>query len=71
MGDETYPYQSELLAEREAHGAEEMLLMIIEERDLLMTEHQRRRIESCQDLQQLKLWAKRAVTVPTVADILD
>ncbi|WP_199038863.1 hypothetical protein [Glycomyces salinus] len=78
METETYPYQSKLLADREARGeargraegAEDMLLTVIEARGLPITANQRHRIEQCDDLDRLKQWAKRAISAPTVEDIL-
>jgi hypothetical protein len=74
MQNETYPYQSKLLADREARGevrgAAETLLAVIEARGLHLTENQRRRVESCEDPGQLMAWAKRAVLAPTVTDLI-
>jgi hypothetical protein len=73
MKQETYPYQSKLLAdlkaEGRAEGIAETLLNIIEERALFISENQRRRIESCEDPTQLQAWVKRAITAPSVSDI--
>ncbi|MCC3764786.1 hypothetical protein K3N28_17145 [Glycomyces sp. TRM65418] len=74
MKHETYPYQSKLLTDREARGeargVSEALLDVIEARGLQITEGQRRRIEDCGDPKQLRVWVKRAVVAPTVADII-
>jgi hypothetical protein len=70
MQQETYPYQSKLLAEREARGESNALLIIIETRELPITENERRRIEECKDLGRLKSWLKKAITAPSVADII-
>jgi hypothetical protein len=81
MQQETYPYQSKLLAEREARGeakgrvegrveeASEILLDLIETRGLRITENKRRRIERCGDLAQLRAWMKLSVTARSAADI--
>ncbi|MCD0443277.1 hypothetical protein LO763_06510 [Glycomyces sp. A-F 0318] len=77
MQHETYPYQSKLLADREARGkaegrveeAIEMLLAIIETRGLRITENERRRIEDCGDLAQLRAWGKLSITARSAADI--
>jgi hypothetical protein len=74
---ETYPYQSKLLAEREARGeargkvegVAEMLLDILDMRGVRITENERRRVENCGDLAQLRAWGKLAVTARTAADI--
>jgi hypothetical protein len=79
MQQETYPYQSKLLADREARGEArgkiegkaEALLGFIEARGLTITENQRRKIESCQDPAKMQLWVKRSPSAPTVADIID
>jgi hypothetical protein len=70
MQQETYPYQSKLLADREARGKAETLLELIEVRGLPITENQRRQIESCKDPTQLKVWVKRVLQAPSVADII-
>lgn len=78
MQNETYPYQSKLLADREARGEARglirgearALLTVIESRGLPISERQRRRIEDCEDAVRLNAWLKRAAVVPSVADIL-
>lgn len=70
MGDETYPYQSKLLAEYEARGEARALLTVIESRGLPITERQRLHIENCDDRERLMAWLKRAAVIPSVADIL-
>jgi hypothetical protein len=78
MQQETYPYQSKLLADLKAEGRMEgkaegesnALLIIIESRGLTITEDQRRRIENCQDLNELNSWLKLAATAPTVKAII-
>jgi hypothetical protein len=75
MQNETYPYQSKLLADREARGEargeSNALLIIIEARELPVTENERRQIEDCKDLARLKSWLKKAATAPSVADIIN
>lgn len=78
MQQETYPYQSKLLADREAQGEargeargeSNALLIFIESRELPITENQRRQIEDCTDLGRLKSWLKKAAAAPSVADII-
>lgn len=78
MKQETYPYQSKLLADREARGEAkgrmegkaETLLELIEARGLPITENQRRQIESCKDPARLTAWVKRVLQAPSVADII-
>ncbi|GAA2130687.1 hypothetical protein GALLR39Z86_26590 [Glycomyces algeriensis] len=77
MKQETYPYQSKLLADREARGeakgrveeATETLLELIETRGMRITENERRRIEDSGDLEQLRNWRKLAFTARSAADI--
>ena len=79
MQQETYPYQSKLLADRRAEGKVEgkvegeadALLTVIEARGLPITASQRRQIEDCKDLNRLKFWLKRVATAPSVADIVE
>lgn len=74
MQQETYPYQSKLLADRETRGEirgeSSALLSVIEVRGLALTENERRVIENCNDLARLKTWVKKSVTAPSVADII-
>lgn len=73
MQQETYPYQSKLLADREALGrveeATEVLLQLIETRGVRITENERRRIEDSGDLEQLRNWRRLAFTARSAADI--
>jgi hypothetical protein len=73
MQQETYPYQSKLLADREVLGrveeATEVLLQLIETRGMRITENERRRIEDSGDLEQLRNWRKLAFTARSAADI--
>lgn len=81
MQQETYPYQSKLLADREAQGeargeakgrveeATETLLELIETRGVRITANERRRIEDSGDLEQLRSWRKLAFTARSAADI--
>jgi ribosomal protein L13E len=79
MQQETYPYQSKLLADRRAEGKVEgkvegeadALLTVIEARGLPITASQRRQIEDCKDLNRLKSWLKRVATAPSVVDIIE
>ncbi|MEV3936020.1 hypothetical protein AB0K52_08610 [Glycomyces sp. NPDC049804] len=70
MQQETYPFQSELLAEREARGESNALLIIIESRGLALSEEQRRKIENCRDLSELNSWLKLAAIAPSVKAII-
>jgi hypothetical protein len=46
-----------------------MLLELIETRGLRITENERRRVEKCGDLAQLRAWMKLTVTARSTADI--
>lgn len=74
MQHETYPYQSKLLADREARGEargeSNALLTIIETRGLPISENERREIEDCTDLDRLRTWIKLALNAPSVSDII-
>jgi hypothetical protein len=57
-------------AEGLAEGKREDLLLVLSERGLAPTKDERARIEKCTDAAQLGAWLKRAVTAPSVADVL-
>lgn len=70
MQQETYPFQSKLIAEFKAEGEANALLIFIESRGLAITEDQRRKIENCRDLNELNSWLKLAATAPSVKAII-
>ncbi len=56
-------------AEGEARGRAEAVLEALEARGLEVTRADRARILACQDLDELRTWLRRAVTVDHVADV--
>jgi hypothetical protein len=46
-----------------------VVLVVLETRGLEPDEQQRARIASCADVDQLEVWARRAVTAQTVDDL--
>jgi hypothetical protein len=57
-------------AEGKAESKREDLLLILSERGLPLTSDERAGIEKCEDVEQLALWLRRAVTAASVADVL-
>jgi hypothetical protein len=47
------------------------ILRIIDARKLAITDAERSRVLACTDPAQLDLWLERAVTAPSVRDVLD
>lgn len=45
------------------------VLMVLKARNLEPTSEQRRLVETCEDLETLKLWAERAVTATSTGDV--
>ncbi|MFB4315532.1 hypothetical protein [Actinomadura sp. 21ATH] len=74
----TYEFKSEFArrhraegrAEGEANGEVKSLLIVLAARGLEPSADQRARIESCDDLGQLEVWLKRAVTAESVGEVL-
>jgi hypothetical protein len=54
-----------------AAGEAEMVLEVLAARDIHVPAGARRRITACTDLDQLKTWARRAVTADSVDDLFD
>jgi hypothetical protein len=57
-------------AEGKIEGKREALLMVLEERDLPLTEEQRAHIEACTDIEKLTVWHRRAITAASVDEVL-
>ena len=57
-------------AEGLAEGKREDLLTVLLERGLPLTDEERARIEKCTDVEQLRLWHRRAITAASAADVL-
>jgi hypothetical protein len=79
MTTRTYEYQSDFLrryvfqgrAEGRAEGEADAVLTILDTRGIAVSDDARARITGCTDLDQLKVWVRRAVTVSTVDDLFD
>ncbi|MBO3746684.1 hypothetical protein J5X84_11455 [Streptosporangiaceae bacterium NEAU-GS5] len=56
-------------AEGKAEEAGRMVLLVLSARGLAVPDDVRRRVEDCDDVEQLEAWATRAVTVDTAADL--
>ncbi|WP_433511401.1 hypothetical protein ACQP2T_47440 [Nonomuraea sp. CA-143628] len=73
MSTKTYRYQSEfaqqLRAEGHAEGEAKMLLLILNDRGITISEEARERIRTCTDVAVLESWAHQALTI-TSADEL-
>jgi hypothetical protein len=70
MKQETYPYQSKLLADHQARGVAEALLVVIEARGRLISDEDLDRIAECKDIELLLAWVRRAALQPSMDDIL-
>ncbi|MBB4777385.1 hypothetical protein ACN3XK_49585 [Actinomadura welshii] len=55
--------------EGKLEGEAELLLVVLESRGFKIDDGLRRRITSCQDLDQIHTWARRAVTASSLNDI--
>ncbi|GGS93623.1 hypothetical protein ACFFV7_22010 [Nonomuraea spiralis] len=73
MATKTYRYQSEyaqmLRAEGEARGAAKTLLLMLDDRGVVVPEAVRERIASCTDAALLEIWFKRAIHATSLSDI--
>lgn len=58
------------ISEGEAKGEAKALLRILSSRNLPLADDQRRRIEQCQDVQQLERWIERALSARSAAEAL-
>ena len=79
MASRTYEYQSELVrkfvfqgraegrAKEEAHA----IVEVLDARGFEVSDEVQMRITDCSDLDQLRQWLRRAVTVESVADLFD
>jgi flagellar biosynthesis/type III secretory pathway protein FliH len=83
MRSGTYEYQSEFARRYLAQGREEglqkglqegemrALLEVLEARGLLVDEQARQRIVACTELEQLKRWLRKAVSVQSVQELFE
>lgn len=58
------------ISEGEAKGEAKALLRILTSRNLPLADEQRRRIEQCQEVQQLERWIERALSACSAAEVL-
>jgi pyrimidine operon attenuation protein/uracil phosphoribosyltransferase len=54
-----------------AQGAVEMVLVVLNERGIEVSDEVRERIEACEDLELAKLWLNRALTVVRAEDVFE
>jgi hypothetical protein len=79
MSAHTYEYQSDFArkyygqgkAEGTAEGEVRAILVVLDARDLSVSDEARTRITSCTDLDQLEIWVRRAATVGSAEDLFD
>ncbi|MBI4954508.1 MAG: hypothetical protein HY908_20960 [Myxococcales bacterium] len=68
-----YEFQSEIarssFAKGQARRSAEDILEVLDARDLTPTDAERERILACTDLEQLRLWVRRAATVASVEEL--
>ena len=73
MSTDTFEYQSEftrrLEARGEARARREMLVQVLDARGLAIPAHIRERIAGCDDVEQLRAWAYRAVDASAADDL--
>ncbi len=69
LEEELAKRRAEGLAEGEAKGRAETLVLIIEARGLVLSEPARRRILDCRDPGRLEGWTQQALTISTVDDL--
>ncbi|WP_033353323.1 hypothetical protein [Nocardiopsis xinjiangensis] len=77
MSVNTYEWQSDFAREYVGLGREEgrraeavdQILVFLNERDLVPSEEQERRIRSCEDLETLRTWMRRVIKVRTVDEL--
>lgn len=65
----THPYQSEFARRYYNQGEADAVVTILETRGIEVLAEVRERITSCTDLDQLRTWVRRAVTVRTAQDL--
>jgi hypothetical protein len=64
-------YFGEGKAEGKAEGEADALLTVLATRGFEVSEDARNRITACDDLEQLKMWIARAVTITAVEQLFD
>jgi hypothetical protein len=63
------PFAKEHYGRGKAEGEAEAILLVLRARGLAVTEEQRARITACADVEQLKDWVTRAVSVESASDL--
>lgn len=58
-------------AEGKIEGEIELLLVVLESRGFVIGDDLRQRIASCQDLEQIHVWARNAVTASSLDEVFD
>jgi hypothetical protein len=75
MTARTYEYQSDFarryVAQGMAEGEATAVLEVLDERKIVVPDDARERISTCTDLDQLKIWIRRAVTAESIGDLFD
>lgn len=70
-----YEWQSDFalkhIAEGKIEGEIELLLVVLESRGFEVGDDLRQRIASCQDLEQIHVWARNAVTASSLDEVFD
>ena len=66
-----YQFRTELAIVNQAKGKAEAVLEALEVRGLAVTDEQRARVLACTDIDQLRAWHRRAVTVARTEDVFD
>jgi hypothetical protein len=56
--------------EGEAEGEAEALLAVLEARGIPVSDAQAEKLRACRDLEQLKVWVRRAVSAASTEDVL-
>ena len=73
MNPATYQFQSDFarkyIAMGNAEGKAQMLLKLLRIKGFTVSPELAARVESCQDLEQLDLWAERVLAATTLEDI--
>ena len=65
----THPYQSDFARRYYNQGEADAVVTILETRGIEVPPDVRERITSCTDLDQLRTWVRRSVTVRTAQDL--
>ncbi|QSB05715.1 hypothetical protein [Natronoglycomyces albus] len=69
LGDSADAIEAEGEAKGEAKGEARMLLRLLANRSVTISQSQRERVTSCTDLEQLGTWFDRAVTAVDASEV--